>query len=105
MVPVGLLLLGQWLHEPQRLNIGHRMVSLCLVTCMMAQEVGNVGIRRTSVSNPVLFHRVAKRKPQQAGEISKVLGGSSDLTGSAQPVLCRCAASASLALPSFMCGS
>ena len=77
MVPVGLLLLGQWLHEPQRLNIGHRMVSLGLVICMMAEEIGNMGIWRTSVSKliiPVLFHRVAMSKPQQAGEICKNAG-------------------------------
>lgn len=44
MVPVGFLLLGQCLCEPQGISVGHRVVSLCLTTCMTTEEAGNVGI-------------------------------------------------------------
>lgn len=48
---------------------------------MIAEEVGNVDVWRTLVSeiiNPVLFHRVAMPKSQQAGELCKMLGDSGD---------------------------
>lgn len=79
MVPVGFLLLGQWLCELKEISIGHRVVSLCLTTCITTEEFGNVGIWRTSVSkviDHVLFH--CEAKPWQAGERCKVLDDSSD---------------------------
>lgn len=81
IVPVSFLLFGQWLCEPKEVIIVHRVVSLCLAACITTEEVGDVGIWRTSVPkviDHVLFHHKAKPKPWQAGEIRKVLDDSSD---------------------------